>query len=257
MHWTIRLRAAGRRALIHFCISLLVAGCAAYVVFGLWYPHPYDELSDGRSLFLLMMAVDVVCGPVLTLVLFNPSKSLFKWRIDLTLIVLVQLGALVYGLEQVAAGRPVFLAFEGNRMRVVHASDIPAADLSQAPVELRSLSFAGPRLIGVKLATPEDADYLSSVQLSAQGFHPSFRPARWTRYSEQRAQVEGGLRSIAELREKNPRATKELAIAIDQAGVPESELGYLPLVRDPITDWVVVFRRVDAEPVAYAHLDGW
>ena len=69
---TERTSSAIRAALFHFLGSLLVAALAAALVLRVWFPHPYDLLSGGRSLFLILVGVDVVCGPLLTLVLFNP-----------------------------------------------------------------------------------------------------------------------------------------------------------------------------------------
>ena len=71
--WAERLKAAG----IHLGLSLVVALLAAGLVFGLWYPMPFREISGGRELFLLIVAVDVVIGPVITLAVFDRRK---RWR---------------------------------------------------------------------------------------------------------------------------------------------------------------------------------
>lgn len=257
MAWGARIRSAARAALLHFGLSLLVATAVACLVFGIWYPAPFHELTGGRKLFLILMAVDVVCGPVLTLVLYDPSKSRLKWRVDLCLIVLTQLGALVYGLGQVASARPVFVALEGERFRVVQAFDIDTARLQEAPEGLRSLGYGGPRLLGVRLAQVGDADYLSSVQLSAQGLHPAFRPARWRQFEEQVPALLQQLRPVRALRDKNPQGVDELNTQLARMDLRDEQVGYLPLVREEITDWVALVRRSDGRPFAYLHLDGW
>jgi hypothetical protein len=118
-----RVIAATNAAGIHLLCSLLIAALAGGLVFGLWYPFPYRELSGGRELFLLIIAVDVVCGPLLTLVLFNPTKPRGElWR-DLGLVALIQLGALGYGLWTVWQARPLFLVQEVDRFKVVAAPD--------------------------------------------------------------------------------------------------------------------------------------
>ncbi len=61
--WKDRLRASA----IHFSLSLVVAALSAVLVFGLWYPYPYREISGGRELFLLVVTVDVILGPLITL----------------------------------------------------------------------------------------------------------------------------------------------------------------------------------------------
>ncbi len=257
MALSARLRSAGRAALLHMGISLLVAAAVAWVVFGVWYPAPLHELTGGRNLFLILMAVDVVCGPMLTLVLYNPTKSRLKWRLDLALIVLMQMGAMAYGLAQVAAARPVFMAFEGNRFRIVQAFDVDATRLSEAPEGMQTLGFSGPRPIGVRLSRPDDPDFLSSVQLSTQGLHPSFRSSRWRPLEDQLSLLQRELRPLIQLRQKNPNAKPEIDAALARMKLQEEQVGYLPLVREEVTDWVALVERSTGQPRAYLHLEGW
>ena len=253
----LRLRAAGRAALIHFGVSLVVAAAAAFLVFQVWYPYPYREVSGGRGLFLILILVDLVCGPVLTLVLFDPKKSRLKWRVDVALIVIVQVGALLYGLHQVSIARPVFLAFEGDRFRVVHASDVDRHRLSEAPQGFVPFRWTGPELIGTRLAKPTDSDFPQSVQLSLQGLPPAFRPGRWQLYRTQSASVLSAAKPFAELKVKHPTRLDDLRSFVAKSGKTESHLGYVPLVRDEITDWVVIVDLSNADPVGFLHLDGW
>jgi hypothetical protein len=69
-----RLHFAVRYALRHLFFSLVIALASAAVVFGLWYPTPYRQMLDVGHIYLLVLAVDVVCGPLLTLVLASPRK---------------------------------------------------------------------------------------------------------------------------------------------------------------------------------------
>jgi hypothetical protein len=47
---------------------------AAALVFGVWYPYPYREISGGRELFLIVVTVDVIWGHCITLAVFNRTK---------------------------------------------------------------------------------------------------------------------------------------------------------------------------------------
>lgn len=252
-----RLRAALKAASLHLLLSLLVAVLAASLVFGLWFPAPLHQIAGGAGLFLILMAVDVVCGPVLTLILFDPHKARHKWLLDVALIAVVQLGALAYGLSQMAMARPVFIALEGDRFRVVQAVDVDQAQLGKALPEFQQLGYAGPRVIAVQLSRPGDADYLASVQLSVQGFHPAFRPQRWQPYASAMPPVAQRLQPVALLRQKNPDQLAVLDEALRTLALSEDELGYLPLVREEITGWVALVRRSDGVPVSYLPLDGW
>ncbi|MBW0169367.1 MAG: TfpX/TfpZ family type IV pilin accessory protein [Hydrogenophaga sp.] len=257
MVWTARFRSALRAALWHLAFCALVATTVAWVVFVVWFPSPLHELTGGRNLFLILMAVDLVCGPMLTLVLYDPAKSRLKWRVDLALIVLLQLGALVYGIGQVAAARPVFVAFEGDRFRVVQAFDVDMQRLPEARDGMQSLPLLGPKLIGVRLAHPGDADYLASVQMSTQGLHPSFRPSRWIPWGEQLPSLQAELQPLSVLRERHREDGATIDAVLAEAGLLDSQMGYLPLVREEITDWVAIVERASGQPRAYLHLDGW
>ena len=114
-----RLRASA----IHLAISLSVATLAALVVVGWWYPYPYRELSGGRELFALVVVVDVVLGPLITLVIFNVAKTRRHLMMDFTVIGLLQVAALAYGLWTVFVARPVHLVFEelnGVRLQLIY-----------------------------------------------------------------------------------------------------------------------------------------
>lgn len=252
-----RLKAAVPVAALHFFSCVIVALGLSSLVFGVWYPGEFRKITNGIELFLILITVDVICGPLLTFVLYNPLKSKRKWHLDLGLILFIQLTALAYGLSQVADSRPIFVAFEGDRFRIVQAFDINRDQLIEAPAEFKAIDFSGPKLIGVRLAKHGDADHLTSLQMSINGLHPAFRPSRWQNYESQVPEVLLQLKSIAELRSKNPGKLEELEAALKALNLTDAQAGYLPLVRDVVTDWVVLVDRTRGRPRAYLQLDGW
>jgi len=257
MIMSLRFQASSRAAGIHLLVSLLVAGIVAALVFLVWYPQGLHRLTGGSALFLILMGVDVVCGPLLTLVLFNPHKARHLWRMDLGLIVMLQAGALFYGLTQVAKARPVYIAFEGDSFRVVQAFDVDETRLPEAPAALARLPLTGPEPIGVRIAESSDADFLASLQLSLKGEHSAFRPGRWLPYGARVDAVKAALKPIERLQERNVDGGQFVDRALGKLGVSPHQVGYLPLVRDVITDWVVVIDRSSGQPLAYWPVDGW
>ena len=241
----------------HLAISISVALLVAALVFGLWYPYPYRSISGGRELFTLLMSVDVVAGPLLTLFVFNPRKPRREsWR-DLGVIVALQLAALGYGLYSVHQARPVFLAFEGNRFRAISAAELDPTELHEAAGDLATLSHAGPRLIGVRLAKAGDADYLKSIKQSLEGFHPALRPARWVPFEAQCKEAASEARALAVLRARKPDQVAEIDAAIKDAGLPIERLGFLPLQSRTNSEWVVIIDKATGWPKAFAAIDGW
>lgn len=240
-------------SLKHLLFSCVIAVAVAGLVFLVWYPAPYAELAGGHGLFWLVIVVDVVCGPLLTFVIFSPAKPRSEIVRDIGLVVLVQFGALLYGLYSVAQARPVWLAFEGNRFRVVSIPDLANQSLDAAPEALRLLSWTGPKLLGVRLAQPTDPDFVQSVKASLEGSHPAFRPARWQSYDAK--EVRQSLLPMAKLTARYPAEEGSIREAV--GGRDLGQLGYLPLAANNVTDWVVVVDRGTGQPVAHLHLDGF
>ena len=144
--WPDRLKASA----IHLTLSLTIAALAGALVFGVWYPYPYREISGGRELFLLLVTVDVILGPLMTLAVFNRVKPWPVLRRDLIVIAIVQLMALSYGLWIVCVARPVHMVFEYNRFSVVHAIEIPPEELAKTPAGINALPLTGPSLLSLR-----------------------------------------------------------------------------------------------------------
>lgn len=250
-----RLKSAGRVALWHLLGSALVAAAAAALVLGLWYPPPYDALSGGMHLFGLLVGADLVCGPLLTLVLFSPQKKRAELMRDLGLVGLLQVMALLYGLWTVAAARPVFLAFEGDRFRVVSAADIEPADLPNAQPQFQRLGYAGPRIIAARVARAGDADFLRSVELSLQGLAPAQRPSAWRPYAQAREAVVAKAQPLAALLARYPARARDIEALRRQAGLPLEQLGYLPVQGRQDVFWVALVALEDARVIGFLDVD--
>lgn len=242
---------------IHFLCSLGVVSVAAYLIFQVWLPSPFDQIASGNELFFIVFAVDLVLGPFLTLILWTPIKPKYQLQIDMVLIVFLQVSALTYGLREIYSSRPVLMVFEIDRLRVVYANDVDEQKLQLAPKEYRTLSAKGPILAAVQKLSNDDPKFLESVQKSLNGIHLAFRPEHWVTYDSQKEQILQKLRPVTDLYKRYPDRMTELKKNVDAIGVPEVELGYLPLVSGDTTDWVGIVTRYDARPTIYFQIDGW
>ncbi len=249
--WQQRLRAAT----IHFCISLTVAALAAGLVFGLWYPYPYREISGGRELFMLLVAVDVVLGPLLTFAIFNTAKPMAELRRDLAVVALLQLGGLGYGLWTVFEARPVHLVFEIDRMRVVHAVDVPPELLPKAPPGIEALPWRGPTLLAVRPFANED-ERMSATMAALQGVALSARPDLWRAYAASRPEVLAAARPVTELKRRFPARAAEIDGLLADKGQGGSKLVTLPLVGRK-SFWTVFLDPATAQVVAFLPLDSF
>ena len=249
--WQSKLRAFG----IHLCLSLLVAALAAVVVFGVWYPYPYRDISGGRDLFLLIVGVDVVLGPLVTFTVFNPKKSRREKVLDFSLVAVIQLGALLYGLWSVLEARPVHTVFEYDRLRVVHAADVPGESVGRAPKALQALPLTGPTWLALR---PLAASETMEMTLAAlNGVPLGARPELWRPYESERAAVLKAARPAAELATRFPTQSAMIDRALAEAGKPADALVYLPLQARKDTVWTAILDRETAKPLAYLPLDSF
>ena len=170
-----RWRFALRLALVHLLINIVVALLVGVLIFGVWYPQPYPDLMGGFRLLSLIVAVDVVCGPVLTSVFANPQKPKREMVTDLSIVAVIQLAALAYGVYTVAQARPVFVTFEADRFVVVSAAEIDRNELPNALPQFRVLPWRGVQRIGLRDAV-DGNEKLTSLKMSLQSIKPSVRP---------------------------------------------------------------------------------
>ena len=92
---------------MHLCLSLLVFVYLAYQMYFNWYPAPYFSVDGGWQGIRLVGAIDLILGPVITFLIFNPNKSRKEIVLDLITIAVIQLGALAYGVYTTYSQRPV------------------------------------------------------------------------------------------------------------------------------------------------------
>ena len=255
---------AARAAGIHLLLSVTVAGMVAALVFGLWFPSPLRELVGGTELFWLIVGVDVVCGPLLTLVVFNPGKPRAELRRDLALVALIQLLALGYGIHTLAHARPVVLVHEVDRFRVVTYSDLDEDEDVSVPDWAQPWSLTRPRTVGLRPVSTS-AEKLASVDASLQGVEPSQRPSWWQDYALSTARVLQRARPLNELRNKHASQVALIDAAVARAlanhkpgeTTDGTTLRWLPLVSRRTADWVVLIDPHTARLRSYAHVDGF
>ena len=254
-HPRILPRSRFRAAAVHLLASALVAGLVAVLIFRLWYPAPFDTIAGGASLFVLLVSVDVVLGPALTLVAASPSKPSREFRRDLAVIIALQIAAFGYGVSTIAVARPVFISFEIDRFRVVTAGDVESDQLVAAPPELRSMPWWGPELIAAVKPT-DPGEQLKSIELGLAGFDLSMIPKNWRSYASQRDAVWKAARPIAILASKYPAKELEVASQARTAGLPVSSLRFLP-VMSRRASWVAVLGPPGARIVGYLPVEGF
>jgi len=93
----------------HMTISLVIFFALSYVIVELWYPDFFFAIDGGWEGIQLIIGVDLILGPVLTLVVFKLGKPGLKF--DLFCIGLLQMLCLSAGVYVVYSERPIFFIY--------------------------------------------------------------------------------------------------------------------------------------------------
>lgn len=123
-----RVTASGLHLLASACVLSLILG----TLYAGWYRWPGWYLTGVLHVLAVLLIVDLALGPTVTLIIANPRKPRRELTRDISIIVIVQLAALVYGASALWRGRPLYYTFSADRLEMVQASDLQPDELALA-----------------------------------------------------------------------------------------------------------------------------
>lgn len=190
----------------------------------------------------MVIAVDVVCGPLLTLVLFNPKKPRKELWLDLSLVAIVQLAALGYGMWSVWEARPLYLVHEVDRFKVISAPDVDAAAVQQLPENLKPKFLAGPQVLSIRAAKDAEEHNTVLFESAAGGRDFSARPEFYIPYDEAAAK-KALLRAppLSVFLQKQPLQQEAAQKLAKDKGAEVAQWRYVPVMGRQ--DWVAVLNE--------------
>lgn len=248
MDWKSRIYAASA----HLGGTLVVATLSYTAIIYYWFPYPFHRMMGGDDLFKLLLCVDIVLGPCLTILVFNTSKGSRQLLFDIGAIVLVQIAALCYGLHAAYAARPVAIVFEVDRFRVVTASDVKLEELPLAQAKWRSLPNSGVWVLGTRSSS--SSEILTSVEMALDGFDIAQRPSYWQEYDLSRKDAIARSLQLLPVYQRlgyDDRAAVDETIA--KAGMCLENAKYLP-VFSRFRPWIVVLSK-DGDLLHYINVN--
>lgn len=139
----------------HLLASMSVISIFLSFVYFIWYPGPLSELHGVIDAIKVVIGVDIVLGPLLTLIIFDirkPRKELVR---DLTVIVLIQISALAWGAYTTLKVRPVFVVLYNGTMNSIARNDV-AGDVANSTVTVPGF-WQRPRQAYIPTLDPKEA----------------------------------------------------------------------------------------------------
>ena len=215
-------------AITHLGISAVVAAAIVAVMMLVWYPNPWFAAAGGGTLLLLLVGVDVILGPLLTFIVFNPAKKSLVY--DLAVIVMLQVAALIYGVHVMAAARPAFIVYLRGGFDVVTANDVVSEGMAEAPLaEFRTLSWTGPRLAAARI--PADPGLQLKIGMEAMAGGPDFTayPRYYIPYGTAAREAAGRGQPLANFARTSTANADAVAKLVRSSGKSVDDLVFLPI----------------------------
>lgn len=230
----------------HLLISAAIAAAMLTLMLVVWYPPPLFQAAGGNDLALILIGVDVVIGPLLTLIVFRQGKRGLKF--DLAAIAVFQLCALLYGAHIIFLARPAFIVFVKDRFEVVSAVELRPGRLAEARfAQFRKAPWTGPMLVGGEWPkTRAEQQMLLDANLAGEDLQHF--PRYYVPYADARREILAKADPISRVREIEPRAGKIIDEWLAKSGVREQDVRHLRLRARQ--GWVaVLIDRQTAQPV--------
>jgi len=195
---------------VHLSISLAIFAVLLYLILIHWYPQPFFAADGGWQGIRIVVGVDLVLGPLMTFIVYRKGKPGLKF--DLTMIALVQLTALTWGVHITYSERPVLITYSqfgfytvtadqlektglkiGDLKRFEQGSVLPMAyvDVPTDPdkreaVFVRSLRTGHPVYLMSKLYRPLDAQNIDKIRSDPIDVRANVEPDRRAWHALQR-----------------------------------------------------------------------
>lgn len=235
--------------LSHFAISCIIALAVMLLVFFVWYPSPLATAVGVTHIFLMLLAIDVIIGPVLGFIVYKEGKKTLK--MDLGVIVLLQLSALAYGVFNIAEGRPVWLAYNVDRFELVRNNDIVEEKIAQALPQYQHPSWGKPQYVAVEFAKDSETRNDDMFTEVMSGISLAQKPERYVPLDKVKKQIQQHAQNLDALNQFNDKASVEKTLS----KYPQAT-AFIPLKANAV-DMTVLINKEKGEVVKIVDLRPW
>lgn len=235
--------------LSHLLLSFLVALSVVGVVFFIWYPSSLATAVGVTHIFLMLLVIDVILGPLLGLLVYKEGKKTLKF--DLGVIIFIQIVALCYGVFSIEQGRPAWLVYNVDRFELVRKNELVDSNIQQAQSEFQKPSWFKPQYVATEFAkdTQQRNDEMFAEVFS--GISIVQRPERYVELTQAKTQIQQRVLPLNELEQYNSKAEVEKALA----KYPNAD-AWVPLKATAV-DMVVLLNKEKAEVIKIVDLRPW
>lgn len=188
----------------HLILSLAILVALSLFIALVMFPGALFTLAGGVEGIKIVAGVDMVLGPLLTLIIYNRAKPVKKLLRDLSVIAAIQIAALCAGMYVVHLSRPAAVTLAFDQFQTTKISEFDAND-SARPSGLKLFS---PSYYNVKLPDDNDEAQAIMVEFEFSGVSARLRTDLYEPLAEEPEQLARQLR----LSDKNNESIEQKCI---------------------------------------------
>lgn len=217
-----RFKAAAFHSLASLGLCLFFAG----LVIKIWYPDILWQMTGVVPVLQMLFIIDVILGPILTLIIYSRGKLPRHRSRDLLVVVVLQLSAFFYGAYTIYSVRPVYLVFNTGRFDVVFANEFRESDLNESQ-EYGNLPKWGPKTVGAQLPIDNSERHALTLTALSEGRDLPQVPKYYVGYESVREEVKAVSMPLDLLMQKHTNHRDIIEHAVSQSGLPLNRVKYL------------------------------
>lgn len=241
-----------KASMIHLALSFTLVSLIIASVIYFWYPNDFLGITHFKDIALLIISIDLVLGPVLTFVVFA-SKKKTLW-FDLSVIAVIQLSALAYGVNALYQAHPLFITYNHNAFNLIHANEITPSEAKYN--QFRVSKFSSPKLAFAKM--PDDPKLQTEIMIGVdlKGEPDIDKRAEYYEPHEKHMDtiLKSALDSVKLFDEKN--LTTSTKAFLKKHGKKKDNYAYLPL-KGISGNAIIVLDKKSAKLVGTIDVDPW
>lgn len=232
---------------IHLLVSFVIAVICFVLINLVWYPSPLFKATGVQHIFLLMLGVDLILGPLFTLIVYKKGKKTLK--MDLVVIAVIQISAILYGLYAMYQGRPVWISYVVDRFELVRANEVIDEDNIQYTLPNFGQEY---RFADISHVHSEKEQFDLMFSETVGQISPAARPKYHRAFELAKPIIQQRARALTDLSKYNDANTVEKILK----NYPNAN-AYLPLKASDFDMTVLIDKKVGGEVVKIVDLRPW
>lgn len=185
------------------------------------------------------------------LVLLVYQKGKKNLKLDFSIIIVLQISALVYGVYSIQQGRPVWIAYNVDRFELIRKNEVITDRIDQALAQFQHTSWFKPQYVAVQFAPDQKQREEDMFAEALGGISIAQKPERYVDFSEATMQLKQRAKSLNMLKQYND------AQQVDRILSKYSQAtGFVPLKANAV-DMTVLINKDKGEVVKIVDLRPW